>query len=134
MIQSSVNRPTPTLQDFKRPLLPSSSISHTTKRVSVHNLIDLIQTGAAYVTRYGDAFLEPTRVEPYNKSIDDNATAVVRAHTEAAHKAKRADRATYETSLQETTQFVLTVVADNWVGEFRDTETIYTEVALKDLL
>ena len=40
---------------------------------------------------------------------------VVRARTEAAHKAKRADRATYKTARQETTQFVLAVVAKTWV-------------------
>ena len=66
--------------------------------------------------------------------IDNDATAVVRACTEAAHKAKRADRATYEIAQQDTTQFVLAVVADTWVRELRDTETIYTKVDPKDLL
>ena len=56
------------------------------------------------------------------------------ARTAAAHKAKRANCATYETEQRETTQFVLTVVADTWVQELRDTETIYTKVAPKDLL
>ena len=40
----------------------------------------------------------------------------------------------YETEQQETTQFVLTIVADTWVRELCDTETIYTKVAPKDLL
>ena len=70
---------------------------------------------------YGEAFPTPTRVGVYDKKIDDNTTAVVRARTEAAHKAKRADRATYETERQETTQFVLAVVADTvvtvWGGQ-----------------
>ena len=60
--------------------------------------------------------------------------AVVRARTEAAHKAERVDRATYKTARQETSQFVLAVVADTCVQELRDVETIYTEVAPKDLL
>ena len=60
--------------------------------------------------------------------------AVVRARTEAAHKAKRTDRATYETAQRETAQFVLAVVADAWVCELRDTETIYTKVTPKNLL
>ena len=38
--------------------------------------------------------------------------AVVCARAEAAHIAKQADCATYETARQETTQFVLAVVAD----------------------
>ena len=65
---------------------------------AVHNLIGLIRTEAAYIARYGAAFPEPARVGAYNPSIDDDATAIVRAHTEAVHKAKRTDRATYETA------------------------------------
>ena len=59
---------------------------------------------------------------------------VVCARTEAAHKAKRTDRAIYKTVRREMTQFVLTVVADTWVRELHDTKTIYTKVALMDLL
>ena len=81
----------------------------------VHNLIALIRLEATYLTRYGEAFPKPTRVGAYDKTIDDNATAVVHARTKAVHKAKCADRATYETVRQETTQFVLAVVADTWV-------------------
>ena len=50
------------------------------------------------------------------------------------HKAKRANRATYETAQRETAQFVLAVVADTWFRELRYTETIYTEVSPKYLL
>ena len=104
------------------------------KTGAVNNLISLILPEAAYVARYGEAFPEPIRVGAYDKTIGNDATSVVRARTEAAHKAKRADRATYETVRRETTQFVLAVVADTWVRELRDTKTIYTEVALKDFL
>ena len=61
---------------------------------AVNNLIGLIRPEAAYVARYGEAFLEPTRVRAYDKNIDNNATAVVRTRSKEAHKAKRADRAT----------------------------------------
>ena len=83
---------------------------------------------------YSKAFPEPTRVGAYDLEIDDNATAVVRARLEAAHKARRADRATYDTAQRETSQFVLAVFADTWVQEIRDPETIYTEVDPRDLL
>ena len=101
---------------------------------AVHNLIGFIRTEATYVARYGAAFPEPTRVGAYDPTIDDNATAVVRAQTEVSHKAKRTDRATYEAVRRETAQFVLAVVADTWVRKLWDTEKIYTKVALKDLL
>ena len=41
---------------------------------------------------------------------------------------------TYDTARRETTQFVLAVVADTWVCELRDPETLYTEVDPRDLL
>ena len=84
--------------------------------------------------RYGAAFLEPTRVELYDTTIDDNAMAVVRGRTEAAHKAKRTDRATYDTARQETAQFILSVVNSTWVRELRDTKTLYTNVMPKALI
>ena len=101
---------------------------------AVYNLIGLIRTEEAYTTRYGAAFLEPTRVGAYNATIDDDSTAVVYARTEAVHKAKRADRATYETARRETAQFIFAVVEDTWVRELQDTETLYTNVAPKELL
>ena len=68
-----------------------------------HNLIGIIWLKTAYLKRYGEAFPKPKRVGAYDLEIDDNATAVVRAQLEAAHKARRADRATFETTRQETT-------------------------------
>ena len=60
--------------------------------------------------------------------------SVVRARTEAACKAKRADRGTYEAARQETVQFILAVIEDTWVQELQDTETFYTNVAPKALI
>ena len=100
----------------------------------VHNLIGIVRATPAYFKRYGEVFPEPTRVGAYNLEFDDDATAVVRARLEAAHKARRADRALYDTARRETTQFVLAVVADTWAREIRNPETIYTEVEPRDLL
>ena len=83
----------------------------------MHNLIGTVRAKPAYLKRYGEAFHEPTRVGAYDLEIYDDATAVVRAHLEAAHKARRADRATFDTGRRETTQFLLAVVADTWVQE-----------------
>ena len=85
------------------------------KTGAVHNLIGLICPEAAYITRYGAALLKPTRVGSYNATINNDVTAVVRVRKEATHKAKRADRATYETARQETAQFILAVVNGTWV-------------------
>ena len=104
------------------------------ERGGTHNLIGIIREKPAYLKRYGEAFPEPTRVGAYDLEIDDDTTAVVRAWLKAAHKARRANRATYDTARQETTQFMLAVVADTWVCELRDPATIYTEVDPWDLL
>ena len=104
------------------------------KTGAVHNLIGLIRPEAAYIARYGAAFPEPARVGAYNTLINDDATAVVRKRTETAHKAKRTYRVKYKTARRETVRFFLTVVADTWVRELQDTETIYTKVAPKDPL
>ena len=82
---------------------------------TVHNLISLIWPEASYTTRYGAAFLEPTRVGAYDATIDNDATAVLSVHTETAHQANRADRANYKMTWRETTQFILAVVEDTWV-------------------
>ena len=63
----------------------------------VHNLTGIVRAKPAYLNLYGEAFPEPTRVGAYHLEIDDDATAVVRARLEAVHKARRADRATYDT-------------------------------------
>ena len=63
------------------PLLLKSMYDETG---AVHNLIDLIRTEAAYITRYGPALPEPARVGAYDPSIDNNDTAIVRAHRSCA--------------------------------------------------
>ena len=84
---------------------------------AVHNLIGIIRPEAAYVARYSKALPKPKIFGPYDKNTDNDATAVFHARSEAAHKAKRVDHATYKTARQETTQFVLAVVTDNWVQD-----------------
>ena len=101
------------------------------KTGAVHNLISIIRPEDAYFARYGEAFPEPTRVGAYDSNIDNNATAVICARSEATHKAKHADCATFETARRETTQFVLAVVSDTWVRGLRDNDLLYTEVAPK---
>ena len=51
---------------------------------AVHNLIGLIRPEAAYIARYGTASPKTVRVGDYDPSIDDNNTAVVRAHRRGA--------------------------------------------------
>ena len=118
------------LQEDVTPLLLQIPYGETGR---TQNLIGIIRSKTAYLKRYGEALPKPKRVRAYDLEINDDATALVRARLEAAHKAWRADRATFETSRREMTQFVLAVVADTWVRELRDPDTIYTEVDPRDL-
>ena len=79
-------------------------------------------------------FAKPESVGSYDTTIDDNATAVICARTEATHKAKCDDHGTYETARRETAQFILAIIEDTWVQELRDPETFYTNVTSKALL
>ena len=97
-----------------------------------HNLIVLIRPKAAYVACYSKALSEPKRVGDYDPDMNNDAMAVCE-RLEASHKEKRADRATLKIARRETTQFVLAVVADTWVRELRDTDSLYTEVGPEDL-
>ena len=63
-----------------------------------HNLIGIIRSKNTYVNHYDESFPEPKRVGAYDLKIDDDATTVVRARLKAAHKARRTDRATFETA------------------------------------
>ena len=99
-----------------------------------HNLIGLVRPVAAYTTHFGAEFSKTACVGTYNTKIYDKATAVVRARTEASHKAKCADRGTDKTARRETEQFILTVIEDTWVRELRDPEMFYTDVVTKALL
>ena len=55
-------------------------------------MIGIIRAKPAYLKRYGKVFPKPRRAGAYDLEIYNNATAVVRARLEAAHKARRADR------------------------------------------
>ena len=66
-----------------------------------HILIGIFRSKTAYLKRYGEAFPKPKRVGDYDLEIDDDATAVFRARLEAPHKARRADRATFDTAQRE---------------------------------
>ena len=61
-------------------------------------MIGIIWARLAYLKCYGEAFPEPTRVGAYDLKIEDDTTAVVRARLKIAHKAQRADRATFDTA------------------------------------
>ena len=98
------------------------------------NLVGLILGDAKYSAKYGQEFKPPKRVGAYDETLSDDAKAVVRAKTEAKWRAKRLDRATYDTTRRETTSFILKAVEDTWVRELKDPETFYTDVASRALL
>ena len=107
------------LQEAVTPLLLQIPYNKTR---AVHNLIGLVRPEAAYVARYGEAFPDPTRVGP-----------TILILTTTLQPPSLRDPRRPETARRETTQFVLAVVADTWVRELRDSDSLYTKVAPKEL-
>ena len=68
------------------PILHDANYDMTvvTGRVN-HNLVGLIQSGAAYTATWTAAFPRPALPEPYDPTIPDAATSVTRNRMEAAH-------------------------------------------------
>jgi len=66
--------------------------------VNNHNLIGLLQLAASYTAARGAPFARLINPGPYDLTIPDNATPVVRNHMEAAHAVLVNDFNTFETA------------------------------------
>ena len=79
-----------------------------------HNLVGIIEYATRYLARYREAFSLPTKIGVYNATIVDEAKPAVCACAKAKRRARRTDRAMYETKRREKTLFILKVVEDTW--------------------
>ena len=73
----------------------------------IHLLTAILVDPARYATdRGGSTFRRPVRLLLYDASIADDATTVVRVCSEAAHKARLNDYASYEVAEQGAAKFL----------------------------
>ena len=99
-----------------------------------HNLVGLFQPIATYVNTWNNAFVIPTRPAPYDTTIDDNATSVVRNRMEAKHNNLLADYEVFEAAEKGASDFIRAVVDETWYKALRHPVTFYNNVTAFTLL
>lgn len=102
--------------------------------VNTHNLIGLLQLDATYTAARGEAFPRPPNPGPYDLTIPDNATSVVRNRMEAAHNALINDFNVYEAAEDGIKLFIQDNVNETWIKALRDPLTFYNNVTAYDML
>ena len=98
-----------------------------------NNLIGLIEPLATYIATWGQAFPIPVQPPAY-PAIADNATAVVRARSEAEHALLLQDYASYEAAERAVAKFTREAVDEIWYRDLRHARSFYTAVTAQQLL
>ena len=98
-----------------------------------HNLIGLIEPTAAYTNTWGTAFPIPVRPPAY-PVIANDATAVIRARTEAEHAVRVRDFASYEAAERAAAKFIRDAVNELWYRDLRHPRSFYITVSAKQLI
>ena len=96
--------------------------------VDNNNLIGLLQLTALYTASRGHAFTRPNNPGPYDLTIPDDATSVVRNRREAAHRVLVDDFNTFESAEDGIKAFIMANVAETWIKPLRDPTTFYNNV------
>ncbi len=97
--------------------------------------MSLITDDVRYAAEHGgNSFKRPIRLLIYNTSIKDNATMVVCVCTEAAHKARLDNYASFEAAKHGATKFLREVVDKVWYNNLKDADTFYTKVTALEII
>ena len=98
-----------------------------------HNLIGLVKPTTSYTNTWGAAFVIPNRPPAY-PVIANDATAVVRARSEAEHAVLKRDFASYEAAERAAAKFIRDAVDELWYRDLRHSRSFYTNVTAKQLI
>jgi len=101
---------------------------------TAHNLVGLIQETASYTADWHAAFPRPAHPAPYDTSIADDATNVVKNRMEDAHRTRIEDYNAFVAAEKGTSLFIQTVVEEVWYKDLRDALTFYNNVTAYALL
>ena len=119
------------LQDILYPLL--LDIPYDDQPGGTHNLIGIIEPTIAYQNRWGAPFPIPARPPAY-PAIPNDATAVVRARSEAEHAILVRDFAAFEAAERAVAKFVRDAVDEIWYRDLHHARSYYTNVTAKQLM
>jgi hypothetical protein len=101
----------------------------------VHSLVGLLTETTRYAADHGgNAFVIPIRLPLYDGSIADDATTVIRIRSEAAHKARLDDYASYEAAERGAAKFLRDSVEEVWYNDLKNSDTFYTKVSALDII
>jgi hypothetical protein len=101
----------------------------------IHSLVAILTEAAKYKADHGNKiFVRPQRLPLYNDTIADNATTVVQVCSEAAHKSRLDDYASYEVAKRGVAKFVCDVVDKIWYNDLEDADFFYTKVTAIDIM
>ena len=101
-----------------------------------HTLLGLLLSDAEYRLRHAGVEFPSYARRPgiYDKTIDDDAKAGVRAQAEAIHQAKLEDWKFFDCAQREVRNFIISCVEDTWIRELRDSITGYALVPPCDIM
>ena len=117
------------------PLLHSLKYDEfTVAGVQDHNLIGLLQLDTIYTAARGAAFARPANPGPYDLTIPDAATPVVRNQMEAAHMVLINDFNTFEAAEEGIKAFLLANIDETWLKPLRDATTFFNNVTAYTML
>jgi len=98
------------------------------------NLIGLLQLDTIYAAARGGAFARPANPGPYDLTIPDDATPVVRNRMEAAHMVLINDFNTFEAAEEGIKAFLLANINKTWLKPLRDATTFFNNVTAYTML
>ena len=88
-----------------------------------HNLVGIILEDVPYSKLYGTVFEKPTRPKAVEEESDaGEAVTVGSRRKELAHAAKKADYKLYEAGVRGARNFIVKVVAIEWIAELKQDE------------
>jgi hypothetical protein len=101
----------------------------------IHSLVAILTEATKYEADHGNKkFVRPQRLPLYDDTIADNATTVVRVRSEAAHKSRLDDYASYEAAKRGVAKFLRDVVDKIWYNDLKDADLFYTKVTAIDIM
>ena len=101
----------------------------------IHSLVAILTEAAKYEANHGNKkFVHPQRLPLYEDTIADNATSVVRVWSEAAHKSRHDDYASYEAAERGVAKFLRNVIDKIWYNDLKDTNLFYKKVTAINIM
>ena len=123
------------LLPIRRTLLPLLMVNPYNQLGGIHSLVAILTEAAKYEANHGNKkIVRPQCLPLYNDTIADDTTTVVQVFSDAAHKSRLNDYASYEAAEHGVAKFLRNVVDKIWYNDLEDTDLFYTKVTAIDIM